>query len=291
MRHFLEDIFQKEGEVTQWFYADPQHKPRGVAVVTHGLNLRPEKMYAIIRILNQEGIDAINVSLRGHGDNYRRRSGTAEAEDRLASFTHVAFLVWLREVHEAYLKALLRARRYGVPIYFAGYSLGGLLGCTLVLSHPQVHFHKMIFFSPSLVLQKKSYLLKPLQPFSGFVIDSLSPEDYRANSGTPIGAYNALFDALQLFTDHAHTRLNIPTLVVIDAQDEFIDYDGLQTFISAHRFNKWQFHVVEKDESLAMAIPHHLIIDELCTGTEAWQNITAALQRFLKDPQAKNVSR
>ena len=53
-----------------WFNADRREKITGVALVIHGLNLRPDKMGSIISCLNTSGIDVLNLSLRGHGENY-----------------------------------------------------------------------------------------------------------------------------------------------------------------------------------------------------------------------------
>ena len=282
IRHLFDDMLRTTGNAEQWFYAGRKTRPRGVALVIHGLNLNPDKMSAIIELFNKQGIDVLNVSLRGHGDNYRRRPGTDAALDRLESFKEVSFLLWLQEAHNAYLKAHLRARRFGVPVFFSGYSLGGLLGCSLVLSHPHVHFDRMILFAPALAVQKKSYLLKPLMPFSGLVIDSLSPTAYRANSGTPVSAYNALFDTLRYFEKHTNGRLNIPTIVFIDKQDEFIDFDALAALILDHNLDQWRIIEVKKDGSVSDKMPHHIIIDKQSVGSAAWQEVTAAITEHLR---------
>lgn len=282
IRLFFEDMLRSGGHAEQWFYADRRHKPQGIALVIHGLNLNPDKMHTIISVLNKQGIDVLNLSLQGHGDNYRRRPGTDVAEDRLESFKKVSFPIWLQEAHAAYLKVLLRARRYGVPVCFVGYSLGGLLGCTLLISHPHVHFHRMILFAPALAIQQKGYLLKPLAPFTGFVIDSLSPESYRANSGTPVAAYNALFDALRYFERYADATLNVPTLVCIDEQDEFIDYEALRDLIHEKNFDHWRLLPLRKDEDISESFPHHIIIDKESTGAEAWRIVETEVSRHLR---------
>ncbi len=160
---------------TQWRKIKAFKKRKGVALVVHGLNLKPERMDDIIICLNKIGIDVLNVSLRGHGSNYRANKNIPEAEARLDSFRTVDYKLWLQEVRNGYDIAKKRARRKNVPLYFAGYSLGGLLGCDLFLSNPENSFDGMILFAPALSVKTEAYLLKTMMPFPNLVIDSLSP--------------------------------------------------------------------------------------------------------------------
>jgi len=74
-----------EKNSAHWYLKSPLKRRRGVALVVHGLNLKPERMGPIIRDLNKAGIDALNVSLHGHGDNYVYRDGRDPKEARLDS--------------------------------------------------------------------------------------------------------------------------------------------------------------------------------------------------------------
>ena len=204
----------------QWRVIRGFKKRRGVALVVHGLNLKPERMEAIIRCLNHFGIDALNLSLRGHGDNFLPRENIPEAEARLESFRTVDYKLWLQEVRRGYDRAKARAQQKSVPLYFIGYSLGGLLGCDLLLSSPETSFEGMILFAPALNVKAESYLLKAMMPFPNLVIDSLSPPRYRANRGTPMAAYKALFEAVNHFENNINRQLNRPTLLFIDEKDE-----------------------------------------------------------------------
>jgi hypothetical protein len=53
----------------RWYKRKNNTKLNGVALVIHGLNTRPDKMESIIAKLNDFGIDCLNLSLRGHGEN------------------------------------------------------------------------------------------------------------------------------------------------------------------------------------------------------------------------------
>ncbi|MEI7672855.1 MAG: alpha/beta hydrolase, partial [Deltaproteobacteria bacterium] len=127
---------ESEKKSSRWYRKSPLKRLRGVALVVHGLNLKPERMKPLISLLNQAGIDALNVSLHGHGDNYFHGDGREMQEARLESFRTVTSRLWSAEVHSAYQKAKRRAQQKDVPVFLVGYSLGGLLGCELQVSKP-----------------------------------------------------------------------------------------------------------------------------------------------------------
>jgi len=66
-------------------------------------------------------------------------------------------------------------------------------------SNPYIKFDKIVLFAPALKMRNRNYLLKTMSPFPGLVVPSFGPEAYRANKGTPIAAYNALFEAAKHF--------------------------------------------------------------------------------------------
>lgn len=53
-----------------WFNVRNQTQVKGIAIVIHGLNLNPDRMGSIISCLTKSGIDVLNLTLHGHGDNY-----------------------------------------------------------------------------------------------------------------------------------------------------------------------------------------------------------------------------
>ncbi|MCE5281185.1 MAG: lysophospholipase [Deltaproteobacteria bacterium] len=264
-----------------WYRKSAFTRLRGVALIVHGLNLKPERMEFLIERLNRAGIEALNLSLYGHGDNYLQAEGRNREEARLDSFRTVTYRLWSDEVYGAYQKAKRRARQKRVPLFLVGYSLGGLLGCELQVSRPDVSFDRVALFSPALKITLKPYLLKVLMPFPDLVLDSLSPEAYRANAGTPMAGYKALFEALSLFEENRNTKLNVPTVVFLDREDEFISYDDLVQMIAADHLDRWRVVDVQKDPPEAALYAHHLLIDETVVGRVMWSKMQAALLSHL----------
>jgi alpha-beta hydrolase superfamily lysophospholipase len=280
----IRDLIGKEDQSVRWFNKNRLRKLRGVALVVHGLNLKPEKMGAIIATLNQEGIDVLNLSLHGHGSNYSSPGRKDPDEQRLASFKQVTYEQWFDEVLRAYGTVRQRGEQKNVPVFFVGYSLGGLLGCDLLASRPDVRFDRMVLFAPALNVTNKSFFLKVLAPFPDLVIMSLSPKNYRSNDGTPMAAYQALFQAIEHFESHLPARLNVPTVVFIDEQDESISYPRMQEMIDHQKLDQWIIHKVQKDNGFDAGIPNHLIIDRESTGSHMWEHMQKIMCKHLQVP-------
>lgn len=271
-----------ETHSTRWFNSSTTAGLKGVALVIHGLNLRPERMQSIIDSLTRHGIDVLGLSLRGHGKNYAQRDDMDAATARLESFKNVSYPLWTNEAYLAYKQAKERAQQQQVPVFLTAFSIGGLIGLDLFASHSDVHFDRMALFAPAISLRATIYLERVISPFPRLVIPSLADDDYLSNEkGTPVAAYNALFDALYHFEDNAGPKLNVPTLIFIDEQDEFIPLGGLKDLREKHGFDKWKFFIVKKEEEMGTGTFHHHIIDESSTGQGVWQDMMSAAIKHL----------
>jgi len=201
----------------RWIYSQTPAELKGIALVIHGLNLRPDKMGSIIDILTRAGIDVLSLSLRGHGDNYAPREGLDADAARMETFKTVSYPLWTNEAYLAYKQAQKRAQQRQVPVFLTAFSIGGLIGLDLFASHSDVHFDRMALFAPAISLRATIYLERVVSPFPSLVIPSLADNAYLANEkGTPVAAYNALFDALYHFEDTVGHKLNVRTLIFSD---------------------------------------------------------------------------
>jgi alpha-beta hydrolase superfamily lysophospholipase len=277
----LKDVPGYDVRAERWYRVNKLHKLKGVALVIHGLNLKPERMKSIISALNQADIDVLNLSLHGHGGNYIPRRHIDIDEQRLESFRTVTYEIWSNELYRAYTHIRKKADRKKVPLFLVGYSLGGLLGCDLLISRPDVFFDRMILFAPALNVTIESYLLKVLAPFPALVIDSLSPKSYRANDGTPMAAYKAVFETISHFETNISVRLNVPTIVFIDEKDEFVSCSQLKEMIAQKKLDQWQVQAIRKDDYVNNRTAHHLMIDEDSVGRNTWKHIVSAMKQHV----------
>jgi esterase/lipase len=264
----------------EWFPADRGAKPKGLALVIHGLNLRPRKMSSIIGALTDAGVDALNLSLRGHGENYAPCRGMDGARARAESLKEAAYELWSNEAREAYRAIETKNARLGVPTFLVGFSLGALLGVDLWASNIDVHFDRALLFAPALDLRAPYRLVRILYPWPGLVIPSFSRKEYLANSGVPIVAYKALLKTIRHFQDHVGPRIDLPTLIFIDKGDEFISYKKVKGFIAENRLHNWEICFVQKKDDAELNL-RHMIIDKTGLGREMWRRMMARGTTFL----------
>ena len=271
-----------EDYATRWYKNHGREETKAVALVIHGLNLKPDKMQAIITELTGSGIDVLGLSLRGHGENYTHHAGVDEDQARLEDFKAVSFALWMNEAYLAYTQVESRAAQKKVPLLFVGFSLGGLIGLDLFASLPEVHYDRMVLFAPAIKLHSYHYLARLLSPFTRLVIPSLAPDSYLSNKkGTPIAAYNALFEGLQQFKRHVSRKVNVPTLIFIDPHDEFIPVQAIKELKEEKKLDQWRLYIVEKEAAAEQSTFHHHIIDESSTGKAVWQKMMETVTTHL----------
>ena len=265
----------------RWYQAANPDKIFAVALVVHGLNLRPDKMESIITLLTDSGIDVLNLSLRGHGRNYTGKTHIDSAKARLKAFKTVSYQLWIDETYRAYHIIRARSAQKKLPLFFIGFSLGGLMGVDLFASYPEVYFDRMVLLAPALSMPAISYTAKLLAPFPRLVIPSFTLADYRTNNGTPMAAYNSMFEAVKHFNKNVNPKINVPTLIFIDRQDELISYRGLKRLVKNEQLDQWKFHHVQKGKTGVKEKMRHLIIDEPSVGKDMWQEMRIAIINHL----------
>ena len=265
----------------EWITSIHPDKINGVALVIHGLNFQPDKMESIIALITHSCIDVLNLSLRGHGKNYTQKANVDDSRARMETFKTVSYKLWIKETYRAYNLAGKRSREKQVPLFLIGFSLGGLMGADLFASYSDVYFNRMILLAPSLHIYKIYYLAKLLFPFPRLVIPSFFIKSYCSNRGTPVAAYNALFEGIEHFNKNMTQKLNVPTLIFTDTRDELVSYGRLKRIIKDRGLHQWRLHPVKKTTMGAKEKMHHLIIDESSIGKDAWHEMRGLIIRHL----------
>jgi esterase/lipase len=268
-------------DCVEWIKSIHPGRINGVALVIHGLNLQPEKMESIIALLTHSCIDVLNLSLRGHGKNYTQKANVDGSNARMEAFKTVSYEYWIKEAHRAYGLAGKRSLEKQVPLFLIGFSLGGLMGATLFASYPDVYFNRMVLLAPALHIYKIYYLAKLLTPFPRLVIPSFFIKSYCSNRGTPMAGYIALFEGIEHFNKNMAPKLNVPTIIFINKQDELVSYRRLKRIIKIGGLHQWKLHPVEKNTTGAKEKMHHLIIDESSIGKDAWNEMRGLIVHHL----------
>ncbi len=252
-------------ELQEWFESSAD-KTAGVILLLHGLNNRPELMHPIAKAFNKIGFDVLVPALKGHIDDF-------------ATFKKVRGEDWLAGVFTAYNKTHQRAQLKQCPIYYVGFSLGGLIGVTLKAQGKLPEIHKMWLLAPALEITLFASLLKPLLKLKlDFSIPSKAPGFYRAHQRMPVQAYRALFEVKEVLHQQK-SIVNIPTLLHIDAKDELVSYNKLKKLIEREELSNWQLHKLNSKESKGI---HHMIADPFYTGKNNWENMLQEASDFFK---------
>jgi pimeloyl-ACP methyl ester carboxylesterase len=271
---------------TQWFEKAPATDARGVALVVHGLNLNPDRMVNLIRVLNTNGVGALRLSLTGHGDNFMPVPGLDPDEARMETFKTVSHRIWSEDFMAAYRKSLQLKHQLKGPLFLVADSYGALLALEVSLNVPEVRFDRMVLFAPAVSLHKRNSIVRLLSPFPRLVIPSFSPGFYQANRGTPLAAYAVVFDTLARFQKSIGPKINIATLVFIDPEDELVSFEGLRQLVRKHQLDRWRIHRVTKEKGRAATRIHHLIIDPASVGQSTWNQMARAMLSHLLRPHA-----
>ena len=246
-----------------------------VALVIHGLNLRPDWMRDLGTLLNAGGADVLLVGLSGHNGE----------ETGLAGVTREK---WLDEAYQAYRVAREEADAAGLPLYFMGFSLGGAVGLELLAEHfpAPVDFDRMILLAPAAAPQGAMRTVLFFGLFGqDFVVPSLSIRSYRANTGgATVAAYAALFEMVTSIEGSELSRLNIPTLWFIDPQDELVSEDGLKALISRGTLDRWTLIELSHEGVSPRSGYHHIILNEESLGSASWRRMGEEIAAFMARP-------
>ncbi len=251
----------------EWLTPKPNKQPKAVVVVLHGLNLKPERMDSWAKLLTDHEALVGRFRLFGH-------SGEPMGE--------VTADRWRKQFEYQMAKAIERATELQVPIYFLGFSMGAVVGLEWMSQH-NTGFSKMVLIAPAIAVP---WYAKTMVGFfswfgKGFYLPSRSPERYRANRGTAIAAYLALFDLKDSLEKSEYKNLNVDTLVMIDRNDELVPARAVRDTIQRFRLTRWQFDIVDNRFAYDNFGFRHLLVDEESTGKDLWLDMgKRVLQHF-----------
>jgi alpha-beta hydrolase superfamily lysophospholipase len=247
-----------------WF--PPDRSPAAVALVLPGLNLKPDRMDALVRILTDNGVLVLRGSLTGH-------SGSRELLQTVSADT------WISDCLASYESAFEESKRHEVPIFFVGYSLGCLVVLDAMERCERVRFDRLVLFAPAVTPRPFARAARFLG--KKFIVPSITPEAYRVHDGIPASAYHALLELARHLQASGYSNIDVPALVFIDKRDELIGYRSLIR-LTKTRLTRWRIIEVDKEKSKLPRSFHHLIVDEDSIGTEQWRSIRKEVAEFIR---------
>ncbi len=263
----------KEAELSKWFIPNiPKEKINSLALVTHGLNLKPSRMNSIIEALKSKGVLVLRLALKGHRGSLQEQ-GQVKLSD------------WVNQ----YRSAIEILRQYNLkknlPLYSLSYSLGSEVHLNALTFYKEQIFNKSVFFAPA--LWSYWYTGWPALPFflpDNFGIKSMNHQDYRSEESTSMAAYRALQEGKNNWNEFAEKKnfkMLEPFLVILDPKDELISIDKIKNFTKENPDIKAQLFVLKNFKPTITPSFHHLIIDKWAVGQKQWQAIEEAIFSYL----------
>jgi esterase/lipase len=246
-------------------FPKPCQKIKAVAVILHGLNFKPEKMDDWVTLLNGNGSITMRFSLYGH-------------EGRLSNMKRVNENIWRNQFDNGMKQARVLADKHHVPLIFLGYSLGGLIGVEWISRKNLLEksFDKMVLLAPAIATPWFSETAKRLLSFfdNKTILFTSSPKGIRANKGSSVGAYRALFAFKSSLESRKFNNANIDTLVILDPYDELIPYDEIKNIIKNNRLSRWHLEAINNQYAKKNYGFRHMIADRISVGDVMWKEIS-----------------
>jgi esterase/lipase len=252
--------------------------PRGIVIVAHGLNVKPSKMGAplaegtLVKLLLDSGYHVYRVTLKGHGGPLEDMQDVTRSD-------------WIYDAYSQYCQAKTIAESERLPLYLLGFSLGALVYEVLMNEEMEipVRFEKAILFSPAVAIKPGAKTVLWLQPFTNdrSIIKSVSPEEYRAQTGASMAAYKIVFDMEESLCFASFRNCNSNTIIFIDKNDEMVSARILRERIHQYGLTNWRIYEVTNAGAAIRPRYHHLLIDNRCVSASTWQYISGTIVDFL----------
>lgn len=252
------------GPCDSWFTSTAN--PKGVVVLTHGMNLRPSCMDELAKSFSSAGYEVFRPAFTGHcGENEKYLNVTAEE--------------WEADARRIYGVAAARAENLKKPIHLVAYSFTALIYQTMEKELP---FDRRVYLAPPLATKfwypAVSWLART---FPWITYESKNTMcGFNVKSGArPLLALEVF---LQRWRDGAGKNYSGPVLVFAEPDDELVSYGGLVTFVADK--NNWSMERVSNAGHTMPETYHHLIVDSPTLGKEEFSRMLGLAKDFLNAP-------
>ncbi|MFP4407414.1 MAG: hypothetical protein ACLFPW_02720 [Spirochaetaceae bacterium] len=257
-------------------WMEPYGKARSVALVTHGLNMRPTRMAPIIELLREQGAVTALFALPGHRGGWKTLA-RARAEETLASATKGCTEV-----------ARVKRQRSLPVARFVGHSLGALLFLTLFAERRAVGpggagsaaprelapFDEAILLAPAVALRRRATLLRPpaMRLAGTLPIPSLAPRADAVYPALPLGSYRLLYELLRRFRENSTVApVAMPMRIYLDRADEFVSLTGIRRLRRCGRLSQATMVIAPEEEHLPW--PAHMLAGPESMGATLWDDL------------------
>lgn len=234
------------------------HKKAHKLLIIHGMNNNASCFGPIKTHFQDQGYDAIFITLPCHGDE---RSKIKNFKAAFASFD-----TKMREVVTSSYSVL-------------AFSHGALYLQLWLEKNPHMKPLCQVLLAPALYVQRYEKLVRTFSLLPGFFpIKSFSPKAFRRYQTLTVREYRILFEGIKTFQKHK-AGLNIPTLLIVDPLDELINVPKLKDELAKNEkleFMEWNREYLKKGIGR-----HHILFHPDYFEKDDWEKFTGDIREFL----------
>ncbi len=234
-------------------------------VFFHGLNNNPQGFDPLVTHFKNLGFETELIILPCHGENRHEAKTDKEA----------------LQVFDQSMKKL-----QGQPYYAIAFSHGALYLELWMEKNLPYKPEKQILLAPALYIRKQQIIVKALSFLPSFVkIMSLQPKKFRRYNILSAREYNILVQGI-LTWQKLKAKFRVPTMVIIDPQDELVDVQKLKPQLEklnpGLEVKLWDRPQLKKSMGA-----HHIIFHPEYFGEAEWKDFTRKLEAFLVNTSAE----
>jgi len=268
-------------ESSQWFLTAKTLE--GLALVTHGLNLRPSKMNSLVSLLNDQGYHVLRLSLPGHRSTTNNEEQKQVTLEQWSSTYELAY-----KILDQYKKSLQKNSHVKLKFIALNYSLGSLIHLDWLRKQKENPFEKNILIAPAAWTHDYTHWIKWFFFLPRWIsIPSKNHEEYRAFSATSLASYQALHKAMAQWKEfeNKHKLSHLGSFFfILNPEDELISLEKTQAFWRRHPELSFTQYLVKDLKPTSNSVIEHLIIDEKSVGKRHWEQLSANIISYIKSP-------
>lgn len=265
---------------------EPYGTPNSVALVTHGLNLRPGRLRPVVELLRRRGALTGIYTLPGHRGDWLALAGL-RAEDAVTAAARVCAEVTRIKRERALPTARLVAHSLGALAFLTALAEGygpappadRGAAAQRTLSSYRGPFDEAILLAPAVALRRRATLLRAAAMTLPEVIPipSLAPRGDAVYSVLPLGAYRLLYELLDRFGDAVAAReFGLPMRLYLDPTDEFVSESKIRRLLRHGSLTGATLVIGPDGEKRSR--PFHLLAGPASMGPTLWKDLSIYLK-------------
>lgn len=229
-------------------------------LIIHGLNNNLEGFNPLRDACREMGFETHVITLPGHGED----------RNQARSF-QIAFKAFSESME----------RHTGSPYQVIAFSQGALFFQLWMQTHPKIRPLSQILLAPALFINRQGLIEKliSLLPSFAFII-SQTPKKVRRYPKLYIWEYRTLFEAVKRFQGDK-AAFPVPTLVMLDPQDELINATLLETTLKSWNTSNFELQLIHRPVISAPGLgKHHVIFHPDYYAPGMWLDFIEKIKRF-----------